>query len=149
MLRELIQKAVEIGEHYPPEGPERRVMDVILDELRLIEPSPLHLPMAKDIRVKRVMDALIAEPGDERSLERWASVAAASYRTLARLFIKETGMTFGEWRKQLRLLEAIDRLGKGYSVTQVSIELGYQSLSGFIEMFRKALGKPPGQFFRI
>lgn len=148
LLRELILKAVERGEAYPSTGAVRRLMDVILDQLHELQPAPLHLPLAQDKRVRHVMDALVADPADDRGLEHWAGVSGAAGRTLARLFVKETGMTFGDWRKQLRLLEAIDRLGQGQPVTRVALELGYQSPSAFIAMFRRALGTPPGRYFR-
>lgn len=148
LLRELILKAVSIGGEYDADGPAWRLMQVVLDELRQAEQARLHLPTAHDARVLRVMDALLENPGDDRPVEGWARVACASSRTLARLFVQETGMTFGAWRQQLRLLEAIDRLGAGQSVTQVAFDLGYESLSAFIEMFRKSVGVPPGKYFR-
>ncbi|MGD9313458.1 MAG: helix-turn-helix domain-containing protein, partial [Desulfobacterales bacterium] len=64
-----------------------------------------------------------------------------------RHFRTETGMTFGQWRQQIRILEALKRLGMKESVTTVAIELGYDSPSAFISMFKKALGKTPGQYF--
>jgi AraC-like DNA-binding protein len=148
LLRELILKAVAAGGSYAPESPEWRLMFVILDELREAEPTDLHLPMARDNRLLRVMEALLKNPGDNRKLDEWADIAGASPRTLSRLFVRETGLTFGEWRKKLLLQEAIDRLGKGENVTRVAFDLGYQSLSAFIEMFRKSLGTSPGQISR-
>ena len=148
LLRELILKAMNVGVDYSPEGPGWRLMQVILDQLRLIEPTPLYLPMAKDERAKCVMEALIRNPGDKRHLRDWAKVAFTSPRTLERLFTKETGMSFGSWRQKLRLLEAVDRIGNGQSVTKVAYDLGYESLSAFIEMFRKALGASPTKYFR-
>ena len=56
-------------------------------------------------------------------------------------------MTFGQWRQQVRILEALKRLAMNEPVTTVAIELGYESPSAFISMFKKALGKTPGQYF--
>jgi AraC-like DNA-binding protein len=123
-------------------------MRVILDKLHDLEPAPLSLPLASDKRVRRVGDALLENPADERSLEDWALQVGASARTLARLFVNETGLTFAEWRRQVRLLEAIDRLGKGQAVTRVALDLGYESPSAFIAMFRRTLGAPPGKYFK-
>jgi AraC-like DNA-binding protein len=58
-------------------------------------------------------------------------------------------MSFRQWRQQIRILEAMKRLGLGESVTSVAIGLGYDSPSAFISMFRKALGKTPGQYFKV
>jgi len=148
LLRELIWKAFIIGEGYRPDSAGWRLMMVILDELRQAESTALHLPMARDERVMRVIGALLKNPGDLRNLEQWGTEAGASGRTLARLFVSETGLTFGSWRKRLLLQEAINQLDRGEPVTSVAFELGYQSLSAFIEMFRKELGVSPRQYAR-
>ena len=148
LLRELILKAVQIGENYQPDSPGWRVMQVLLDELRQAVPTPLHLPMARDARIMRVIEALLLNPEDDRGLDAWGSLAGASSRTLARLFVAETGLTFGQWRKRLVLHEAIKRLDQGQPVTTIAFDLGYQSLSAFIEMFRKELGASPRQYAR-
>jgi AraC-like DNA-binding protein len=148
LLRELILRAVESGNDYAPAGAAARLMQVILDELRYLDAAPLSLPLAGDPRVQRLTEMLLADPADERSLEEWAPRVGASARTLARLFVSETGLTFAQWRRQMRLLEAIDRLGKGQAVTRVALDLGYESPSAFIAMFRRALGAPPGKYFK-
>ncbi|WP_162178145.1 AraC family transcriptional regulator [Hydrogenovibrio marinus] len=148
LLRELILKAVSIGNEYQPDSSEYRIMQVILDTLKEAQSTTLHLPMGKDPRLQKVIEALLENPDSNRTLDDWASFVGASSRTLARLFNKETGMNFGQWRNQLRLIEAIDRLGQGQSVTNVAIDLGYNSPSAFIAMFRKKLGKPPVAYFR-
>lgn len=71
----------------------------------------------------------------------------ATGRTLTRHFRMETGMSFIQWRQQIRILEALKLLGMQEAVTTVAIELGYDSPSAFISMFKKALGKTPGQYF--
>lgn len=146
LLRELVLKAVEIGEDYLPKSAGWRLMQVLLDELRQAETTPLHLPMPRDERALRVTEQLLANPGDDRDVEAWGREAGASGRTLARLFQAETGLTFGAWRKRLLLQEAVKRLGSGDQVTAVAYDLGYQSLSAFIEMFRKELGSSRRQY---
>lgn len=148
LLRELILKAVQVGEEYAEGSRQHRLMMVLIDELSQAEPTALHLPMGRDLRLLRVMEALLANPGEGRDLEGLASVAGASSRTMARLFVRETGLTFGAWRKRLLLQEAIERLGRGENVTGIALDLGYQSLSAFIEMFRHEVGRSPGQYSR-
>uniref|UniRef100_A0ABN1I8G1 Helix-turn-helix transcriptional regulator n=1 Tax=Marinobacterium maritimum TaxID=500162 RepID=A0ABN1I8G1_9GAMM len=148
LLRELILRVADFGDDYPPQSPASRLCEVILDELQALEPSQLHLPVSDDRRLKRVMQGMIDHPAADTSLADWAARVGASERTLRRLFLKETGMTFQRWRRQLLLHEAVDRLGRGESVMAVALELGYNSPSAFVAMFRKALGKSPGQYFR-
>jgi AraC-like DNA-binding protein len=146
LLRELILRVVALGRSYPPDGPEARMVAVIPDELRRLKPEPLHLPLPRDARLSIVTAALIADPGDRRDLGDWAAQAGASERTLARLFNRETGMTFGAWRQRRRLLAAVERLAGGDPVTTVALDLGYDSPSAFITMFKKSLGDTPGRY---
>lgn len=146
LLRELILKAS--AEDYDENSAEYRLTLVIIDELSHAESTDLRLPIAGDERLLRVINGLLENPGDTRSLAEWARTAGASSRTLARLFVSGTGLTFCEWKTRLRLQTAIDRLAKGDDVTAVAFDLGYSSLSAFIKMFREAMGSPPGRFAR-
>jgi AraC-like DNA-binding protein len=148
LLSELLIRAVRFGNEYRPGGKEARLVQVMLDEFSDLKPAPLHLPLAVDNRLRRVMDLLIAEPAENRGISELGALCGASGRTLARLFRKETGMTFVEWRKQLRLMEAIDRISQGQSTTQVAFDLGYGSASAFIAMFRRTLGEPPSRYLK-
>lgn len=146
LLRELILSAVEGPNYFEPGSRQERIITLIMDEFREVPLAPLYLPDPKDIRLRRICTALRENPADNRTLEEWATVAGGCSRTLARLFLKETGMTFSRWRRQVRLLEALLRLGAGQSVTSVALDCGYESPSAFIEMFRRTLGRTPGQF---
>lgn len=148
LLRELIARALSYGMDYEPDSPAARLMAVIGDELQALQPSPLYLPLARDRRLQRIMSVLIDDPADDRGLDHWAARVGASERTLERLFRRETGMSFTQWRQRLRLQEAIKRLDAGAGVIEVALALGYRSPSAFVAMFRKALGKPPRQYCR-
>jgi len=147
LLRELILACAALPEDYDEDGAEGRLVRVLLDQIRTLPTTPLHLPMPTDSRLQPIVDALSAQPADARSLEDWAGSVGASARTLTRLFVQETGMTFRDWRQQVRLLEALTRLGDGHPVTNVAMDLGYESQSAFITMFKRALGKTPGKYF--
>ena len=148
LLRELFAKAIVYGNDYTSGGREARLVDVMLDELNEMEPAPLHLPLSDDKRLIRIMGSLLDNPADERSFEQIADNSGASTRTLSRLFSNSTGMSFGEWRKQLRLLVALDRLGQGHAVSRVALDLGYKSASAFTAMFKRTLGTPPGTYLK-
>ncbi|MFP6651301.1 MAG: AraC family transcriptional regulator [Dehalococcoidia bacterium] len=87
------------------------------------------------------------DPANGRTLEAWASIVGASGRTSARLFSAETKMTFRSWQCQARLLAGIVKLAEGQSVTSVALDVGYESPSAFIAMFKRALGMTQGQYF--
>lgn len=147
-LRELIVRVAELAGREDLRSSYDRLVGVVLDELRDLKAAPLHLPLPRDPRLKAVTDSLLATPGDNRDLGDWGRRAGASGRTLARLFRRETGMTFAGWRRRLRLLAAVSRLGAGESVTAVAYDLGYHSPSAFVAMFRRALGTSPGRYLK-
>ncbi|OED37981.1 hypothetical protein AB833_21625 [Chromatiales bacterium (ex Bugula neritina AB1)] len=144
LLRELIARLVTINQNNTPQL--ERLMSVLLDEIKQLESPPLYLPAPQDSRLRSITETLTANPANDTELQQWAKTVGASSRTLSRLFERETGMSFSSWRQQLRLLTAIERLTSGQSVTTVALELGYQSPSAFIAMFRRTLGSPPGKY---
>lgn len=146
LLAELIVRTCGYGNDYPPDGPAARLARVMLDELAVMELAPLLLPISKDPRLARVMERLIADPASREGLDEVAKQAGASSRTLARLFRKETGMTFTQWKTRLLLVESIERLARGAPVTEVALDLGYGSTSSFVYMFRSNLGVSPGSY---
>jgi AraC-like DNA-binding protein len=146
LFRELIVRFAVLPPGYAPDGPITRLAAVILDQLRAPAFAPLHLPLPRDPRLRRVAAGLFADPADRRPLAAWARVVGASARTLARRFEAETGMGFRAWRQQLCLQQALARLAAGEAVTSVAYAVGYDSPSAFIAMFRKALGASPRRY---
>ena len=146
LLRELIVRATELPLNYDEHGPAGHVVALIIAELRGLQSLPLQLPMSSDPRLRALCQALLDAPGDPRTLDEWAATLNASARTLARHFQSETGLSFGAWRQQARVLEAMGRLGNGAPVTQVALDLGYDSVSAFSAMFRRAAGASPSAY---
>ncbi|MGW3344209.1 AraC family transcriptional regulator [Nonomuraea rubra] len=134
------------GRHRGSDGGEReRLLAVLLDQLRHAPEQPLHLPTARDPRLAAVCAALHRDPADNSTLARFAARAGTSDRTLARLFRAELGMTFPQWRTQLRLHHALLLLADGSPVTAVAHRCGWASASAFIDVFRRAFGYTPGR----
>lgn len=147
LLRELILRAVGLPLLYEEAGADGRIAQLILDELRVLRALPLHLPSPADTRLKRICESLLRQPADDRTLHNWGRDVGASARTLARLFRRETGLSFGHWRAQARLLAALARLAAGEKITSVALDLGYDSPSAFAALFRRHFGVPPSQYF--
>lgn len=148
LVAALLRAAAEGGLDYPPDSPQSRLLDVILDRLPMLAVPSLHLPTPRDARLRRITDALARDPSDQRSLDAWSTEAGCAARTAARLFLRETGLSFGQWRHQLRLLVSLDRLGRGKSVNAAALDVGYRDVSSYIAMFKRAFGETPGKFFR-
>ncbi|MEM5313889.1 AraC family transcriptional regulator [Paraburkholderia sp. JHI869] len=106
------------------------------------------LPLPKDRRLQQICGQLMDAPADNTPLNDWGMRVGASESTLERAFKDETGLTFGQWRQRLRLVESISRLAKGMAVSAIATELGYRNSSAFITMFRRAMGETPQRFLR-
>lgn len=148
LLRELIVAAVAVPLPYPADSRDGRLMRLLLDEVVLLPSLPLHLPDPRDPALRRICEAIVAAPDTDTPLAEWASRLGIDPKTVQRRFARETGMTFGQWRQQARLLAALERLAAGAKVVDVALELGYQSPSAFAAMFRRQFGMPPSLFFR-
>jgi AraC-like DNA-binding protein len=147
LLRELILHIVQIGTLDRTVPAQSRLIGVLLDQLSALHTIPLQLPLPADNRAKRAVEWMRAHPDDSGSLKQMAKRVSASVRTLERLFQKETGMTFGKWRQQLRLLHALRLLAGGSAVTTVALEVGYDSPSAFIAAFKGFFGATPARYF--
>lgn len=148
LLKELILHACKFSRLHQKTATERRIVELLLDQLKEVESVPLQLPRPMDARAKRVMEVLFANPGDQRTLEKLCRDCGASKRTVQRLFLEETKMTFAKWRQQLRLLHGMELLASGEKVTATALEAGYASTSAFISMFRKQLGTTPTRYLK-
>ena len=127
---------------------QQRVAMVILDELRSAPVEPFGLPMPRDPRLILVARGLLDDPGSRRGLEAWAGFAGISERTLSRRFVAETGFSFTAWRQRARLMRALEMLAEDVPVTAVALDLGYDSVSAFIALFKRMLGTTPTAYFR-
>ena len=116
---------------------QKRLVTVLRDEIGQPEQQPLRLPLPRDERLARVAHTLLDDVADDRRLDDWAHFVGMAGRTFMRAFSAEVGMSFGRWRQQARLFAALEMLAQGKSVTGVAIAVGYDSVSAFIEMFRK------------
>lgn len=147
LLRELIRAAAQVVQPYQPESRDGRLMRLLLDELLALPVLPLHLPMPTDERALAICHRLQQRPGDASTLSDWAARLQVDAKTIQRLFAAETGMTFGRWRQQARLLRALELLAAGEKIIDIALALGYDSPGAFATMFRKHFGQTPSQFF--
>jgi AraC-like DNA-binding protein len=123
-----------------------RLRRVLVDELHEAAEQPLHLPEPHDDRLQAIAQVLYQQPADNTSLAELGQTIGASARTLSRLFHNELGMTFYEWRTQLRIYHALVLLADGHDATHVAHACGWANPSSFISAFTNIIGTTPGRY---
>lgn len=144
LLRELLEHLTAGG---LSEDARLRAEAVAFDLLEPVAAAPIIVPLPVDERARRVARALILDPGDSRGLELFGREVGASERTLARIFLRETQLSFGRWRTQVRLRASLPLLATGMPLGGVASRVGYASPSAFVAAFRREVGVPPGAYF--
>lgn len=146
LLRELILAVGRLPSDYDEAGPAAPLIQTMLHELDTAPIEQRHIPLPDDLRLRKIADAWIEDPADRATVGMWANRVGMSERSLSRLVRQEMGMSFGQWHQQFQLMLALEKLTRGVAVQIVATDLGYESPSAFIAMFRKALGESPSRY---
>ncbi|WP_370551239.1 helix-turn-helix transcriptional regulator [Glaciimonas sp. PAMC28666] len=148
LLRELIAALTVTATATEEENArESLITQLILNELVNAETQAIRVALPTEKRLVTLCKALLDDPGSALTLGEWAQRVGASERTLARLFERDLGVTFGRWRQQIRLAHAAPMISRGMPLSLVAAELGYASQSAFSAMFKKTFGESPSTFF--
>lgn len=146
LLRHLMDDAVDLPAMYDLDGRGGRLMQLLVAEIAAMPRLSLHAPLPRDPRLVRTCQQLFDAPSIAASLDEVAAEAGMSRRTFTRQFRADTGVGYAEWRQQVCLLAAIERLGAGQPVTRIALDLGYASPSAFSSAFRRVLGESPSRY---
>lgn len=126
--------------------PQQRLLRVLLDELIVAPERPLGLPRARDPRLRELARMLDRDPGTGLRLAELAPTIGTSARTLSRLLADELGLTFYQWRTQIRVYRALVLLAEGHDVTYTAHACGWANVSSFITAFSDLVGSSPGRY---
>lgn len=148
LLRELIVETVRIKELRMRDRLHCALRDLLLSQLETASPMPTSLTLPQDPRARAVADMVMSNPGERPSLATMCESVSASVRTIQRVFRREVGSDFEFWRRQVRLMKAVELLVSGHSVKEVGFALGYRQPTAFVEMFRGILGTTPGAWIK-
>lgn len=146
LLRELIIHVCGIGIVNSDTDEHRNLILFLLFQVKKLKSFPLMIPMPKDERARQLASHLIDNPSSDQSLADLAEACGTSLRTMQRLFSEELGMPLSRWRNQVKMVQAIQLLASERSITQIALDLGFESASAFIFSFRKHFGLSPGQY---
>lgn len=119
---------------------------LLVHEIASASAEPLCMPVPDDERIALLAAHLRDNPSDTSTLSIWADRLGMSDRTLIRHIRRQTGQSFRELRRQARIMASLERLALGDSVTNVALDVGFESPSAYIQAFRSVTGKTPGRY---
>src|ERR1700737_2756055 len=121
LLSALIVEAVNVRLPYTQHSRDGRLMRLLIDEIVQMPTLPLNLPYPSDPRLRVIHERIMKTPDDPSTAADWASTFRIDPRTIHRLFVRDTGLTFGQWRRQARLLAALEMLARGERIVDIAL----------------------------
>ncbi|HYM85381.1 MAG TPA: AraC family transcriptional regulator [Pseudoxanthomonas sp.] len=132
----------------PVHGRHDAVAALLLDEIARLRCFQTGTRLPRDPRLRRICQAILEDPANDRQINDWACAAGLSRRTLTRLCRVELGVGLAAWRQQVRLKAAAAHLARGVAVSRTADRVGYNSVGNFSRTFRRMLGVHPSRFAR-
>jgi AraC-like DNA-binding protein len=114
--------------------------------MRNATPEPFEVPMPSTAKILQAVQGLLRRPTLHEDLNQLSGAAGMSRRSFTRHFRRETGLTFAHWKRAVIAHYAMERIASGHKVSSVAFEVGYDSVSAFISMFRRKYGVAPRAF---
>jgi AraC-like DNA-binding protein len=149
LLQELIFAVLLVTAHDSQVSRNYHLMALLVEELLAAPTSSRLLPIPGSDRLKGLCRAISANAALDWGLAECAQFLGINMKTVQRWFQTDMGISFGEWRKQIRLFIALENLALGKSVLEVSLDAGYSSPSAFSSMFRREFGMSPSAFQKV
>ena len=142
LLREIIERMA----FWPWDKPEReqhRTLALFMEELAQAPQESWQLPLPSDPRLAAWLGEITGGDTLPARLNRLAERVGASDKTIGRIFMRDTGMSYQAWRQQWRLLRAMELLAEAVPISRVAAQLEFSSDSAFIGFFKQHTGQTP------
>ncbi|MDD5070733.1 MAG: response regulator [Candidatus Omnitrophica bacterium] len=118
-------------------------IDIIIDHLL----KSKKIVIKDSSRIDRVKTFTERNYDKKITLKQAANVVFLSPKYLSRLFKKETGIEFSEYRLKVKMEKAKEiLLQRELTIDQISLELGYKNSESFIRIFKRFTKKTPFEF---
>lgn len=127
------------------QGKYAHLLALCLIEIADAPRQPMLLPLPQDKRLAPLLADLEQLPPELQTL---VTRVGASGKTISRIFQRETGMGYQQWRQQWRLLRAIELIATGRSLGYCAFALGFNSDSALISFFKSMTGSTPRTYFK-
>lgn len=145
-LSALLERIRQLDGTNSPSNYMAHLLALLAYDIEQLEELPLGLPLPSDRRARNIADELMKSPSSDLTQEQLASQWGVSVRTLSRIFTKQTGLTFSQWRQQSKIVTSLTLIQEGMAIAEVAERSGYSNVSAYIEAFRQRFGETPGKF---
>lgn len=143
LFRELILETVRVGQLRMRDRYECALRDLLITQIQRATPVPTSVTLPREEKAFAVAQAILRNPAELKTMATLCAKAGVGVRTVERTFRREIGTSFESWRRQVRLMKAVELLVSGCSIKEVAYRVGYCQSSAFVEMFRRTLGTTP------
>jgi AraC-like DNA-binding protein len=146
LFREIIERMAYWDWKMDPEK-QANILHLFWEEMEAATRENLRLGIPKDYRVQRHLEDWSKGKSQPPFLKELVKEVGASEKTISRIFSKEAGMPYQEWRLQWRLHRSIEYLAEGMNIREVAHQLDFSSESAFIHFFKKHLSETPYKYY--
>jgi AraC-like DNA-binding protein len=143
LFRELILETVRMGQLRMRDRYACALRDLLVRQIQTATPVPTSVTLPREEKALAVAQAILRNPAETNTMATLCAKAGVGVRTIERTFRREVGSSFESWRRQVRLMKAIELLVSGSSIKEVAFKVGYCQPSAFVEMFRRTFGTTP------
>lgn len=105
--------------------------------------------LAHDARIQRALDWMAAHPGERLNGAFLAALAHLSESRFTHLFRQQTGMSLSRYLLWTRLLQAVEAVANGQSMTAAAHEAGFSDLAHLSRTFRATFGVVPSELHKM
>ncbi|MEV4668347.1 helix-turn-helix transcriptional regulator [Microbacterium sp. LWO12-1.2] len=154
ITRVLVPRAVQemllhLGINDMPTDLRVRIQSTLIEMLQQPAPEALdgwgEVPLPTDERVRALVQAVLDDPGDQRSAGELFLAHGLHERTVLRIFQNDVGMTFGRWRTGVRMTLGARLIVDGTPIGAAAHRCGYATTSAFSASFKERFGLTPRQ----
>jgi len=151
VLKEMIKYAEKWSKLMTPDNDENLFLKALFNELpRFVEHAlTLHISLPKDQRLTKVIEYLHNHYHHEIKMEDLSDSALLSFRTLERIFKKETGLTLSKYQQMLRIIKSLEYLSSGnLTISETAYKVGYKSVQAYTRSFFSVMQFRPTDFIK-
>jgi AraC-like DNA-binding protein/quercetin dioxygenase-like cupin family protein len=119
---------------------------LVVDEIVGATEIQVALPMPQAPRLRKLARDMVQKPALDLDLDGWAEHVGVSRSTFTRRFRSETGLSFAEWRRRLRMLHTLTLQADGMPLREAARSAGYRSANALRDMMRRTMSetvRPP------